>query len=238
MTVTSPPLLWDEVLSDRAPVCTCGAPALAEVSAPWLPWRSRGWPVTRREERTFLLDLWELTGGRPGTYRRSDATAILNALRGGLTVGELLDAAPGLVPAKLLAAYLDLQHRRRTARAAWDEIVALRTADAVLELAVAANRIAPGPVSQLWSIARTRPELVPDAVARIEQRCAAAFHVAAEVEQRIERCAEDCGHRPRLALQLFEPGCPTLWSDPAYLPARVTDIVPDRLRTLLDEDAA
>lgn len=238
MTVSSPPMMLKDSL--REMTCSCGgsAPLAAETAAPWLPWHSRGWPATRGEERVFLIDLWELAEGRPGTYRRSDATALLNGLRGGLTVRELVDAAPGLSPTRLLAAYLDLQHRRRMARAAWDELVELRSASVVLDLALAAGRLAPGPVSQLCNVARDRPDLVPDAVARAAQRCARAFHMAAEVERRIETIHEGCGHRPRLALQLFEPGYPTLWSDPSYLPTRVTDIVPERLRTLLGEHAS
>ena len=238
MTVSSPPLLLDESLREEMCMCTYGSPVQADVPAPWLPWHTRGWPANRREERMFFLELSELADGGSGTYRRSDATALLNGLRGGLTARAVFDAAPGLVPARLLAAYVDLQRRRKMARAAWDEIMSVRTAEAVLEFAKAAGRVVPGPVSQLWSLANARPELVPDAINRIEQRCSTAFHLAAEVERRIESCSEHCGHRQQLARQLFEPGWPTLWSDPAYLPTRVADIVPERMRTLLDEDAA
>ena len=91
----------------------------------WSPWSGHRHPSTAAGELAFMTRLRELavTGPRrePGanSHSRRDVTALVTSLRGGMSADEMLEMAPGLRPASLVAAYGDLEARRLTSAQAW-----------------------------------------------------------------------------------------------------------------------
>ena len=100
------------------------APRVTGGRVAWLPWSSSGAISTASREREFIAELTHRAGGVADESTRSDITAVLNALRGGLTIDQLFANAPGLRPERLYGAYERLEALRREASAAWSAIVA------------------------------------------------------------------------------------------------------------------
>ena len=197
------------------------------------PWAARGWPSSLDEERRFVADLEELTGGRECAWTRRDVTAVVNALRSGTSVARLLALAPGLRPERLLAAYRSIDGARLESRIAWNAVVWVGDETALRRYGPEAGRLIPGIIGPLLHLAETCPSLVPEAVRRADERCRAAREYATALEERLR--TPDHRGDTRVRSALYHPELPCVWSDPYYSATRVTDLVPDRLRTLLGE---
>lgn len=214
----------------------CGAPLRdATTTGGVFPWRGRGWPAGIREERHFVTDLEALTGDVVLPFNRSDVTALMNALRSGITLTSLLAAAPGLKPERLLAAHRELEWSRQDATRSWEAVLEQRDAEGVLEHGVAASLLMPALMTQLELLAIERPALVPAAIDRCEQRMELATDLADAFEARIANCRPGCSEAMRIGTRLFDADRPSAWSDVFYLPRRVADLVPERVAGLLKE---
>jgi hypothetical protein len=216
-------------------VC-CGTPIEEdEFGAPsWSPWADAGVPMSAVDERLFVTQLRALAEGEPCAFRRMDASVLVNALRTGIMPGPLQARLPGIRPANLLGAYVELSSRRAKSVEAWQTIVAERSRDAVLECGVRASRLLPGAVSQLERVLAQRPATLNDTIERMMARVDAARRLADDLESRVERCERGCTRGAFYAARLYDPELPSAWSDPFYVPQRVTDLVPERLRALTD----
>ena len=176
----------------------------------------------------------------PDGVQRMHYTAVLNALRCGLTACGLLTNLPGMHPADLLAAYVHLERLRMESWHAWQAIVEEPTVAGLAEHSGDASVLLPVP---LYRIATVASNVHTDGVLR--QTVAA---VAAEIDAHARAAAgiEDmlAARRPpdaggvKLGVKLHHPHEPALWGAPYFLPTRVTALSPMRVADLLGERPA
>lgn len=202
-------------------------------TATWLPWRDATTIVTPSVERTFVADLEELAGGSEAHTRR-DTTAVLNALRGGLTAGELLARAPGLRPRCLVGAYHALEQRRRRAARAWLAIMDHPTIDVLAEHHVAAARLMPVLVERMLDAAMIDPAILPRLGGHIGAAVQEIARAAENIERELDRCV-DPDRRASISRTLFDPHADCVYARDDHLPVRVGALVPTRVASLLGE---
>lgn len=200
----------------------------------WHLWPGRHWPLTHAEEAAFAAELAALTSGRRPKATRGDITAVLNALRCGLSVQELLLVAGGLKPNRLLVAYQELDRRLQSSAASWAAIVNHPTIATLTEHAPNAARLLPVPVHRILSAAAYAPaHLLRDDISHAAAEVAKVGAAALALEQRLPRLDPD--HAIEAALGLYHPYFPGLWGHPYFMPNRVGTLVPTRVRELLGE---
>jgi hypothetical protein len=214
---------------------TACAPEAQHVHAAWMPWTGRNWPATTREEQAFVARLTEIAPPRQGGATRSDITAVLNALRCGLTVDELLDRAPGLAPGRLLDAYHMLDTERAESEHAWHEIVAVPNLETFVRRGPAAARLLPAAITGLRSVAELHLPSLADAVAELAERVAAAQERVRRLEDALDRLIPPSPRGVELGRQLYDPISGGATSHADYLPTRVGTLVPTRVAALLGE---
>jgi hypothetical protein len=198
-----------------------------------LPWKNTGRPATPAREHAFVADLRFVAtdSGRP--HRRMDTTAVLNALRGGLTLDQLLEIVPGLQPDRLLGAYAALEAKRAASERAWSAIVEDPTPDVLAQHAPAASRLLPAPVASLVEIAAASAGGLGDAVD-------VAARAVRAVQTRIRRLEWELDHpsgtEPSPSLdELRFDHIRCAYADGSYLPTRVGALMPARAAALLSE---
>ncbi len=197
-----------------------------------LPWADLARPATPSREAAFVADLRILVGDGPRPHRRSDVTAVLNALRGGLTVERLLEIAPGLRPDRLLGAYFALEARRAASEHAW--LAILDDPTALGRHGSRASRLLPVPVASLTRVAAMSPCELGLAVGRV----AAAIDTVRSRIVRLERELETEGDTERASLLgtlLFDHSDRCVYADDHHLPVRVAALMPSHLDALLSE---
>lgn len=223
--------------NDSATRSEHGPPGPGRTAPPvvWRPWASRGWPATAVEETAFLDDLRRLSGDRRAAHRRAEITACLNALRSGLTAAEVLDAAPGLRPDRLLDAYLALDEARAASARAWYALVAAGDADALLEHGELAARLLPGPVGRLAVAARTAPDGYAVLVHRLAVNVAANDADIGRVEAALAACTRGSERGAELGSLLYHPHGDAFANRDDHLPQRLGTLSPQRVAALLGE---
>ena len=212
------------------------APRPPVPAALWQLWPGVNAPATAEQEERFVARLGELAGrDAPEGWTRRNVTAVLNALRCGVGVDDLLTRAPGLRPHQLLEAYRELEARRRASVAAWATIVRDRTIEAVVSHGETAALLVPVFVARLAAIAadgdaprlvRVAGELVHEAAVVAEAAGSFEGRLAAETSQ---------SRREELGRRLYDLHVPGLWSNIAFVPPRVGTLVPVRVAALLGE---
>ena len=206
---------------------------MGRATALWFAWPGRGWPSSLDEEKKFLSDL------RAGTSTvdlpqadRDDLTLVLTALRSGISVSRLRRFAPGIRVEKLLAAYESLNQARQDATDAWQRLCHQPTPDTLTSEGPRAELILPSLVRRLYDLEDDTDRLraqMDEEVAQIQL----VQDLAWGVEKKLE--LKD-GPRRALGRQLLNPIDPAWWDHPHYLPRRVTDLTPNRVRCLLGEE--
>ena len=214
---------------------TACAPAAEHVHAAWMPWTGRNWPATAREERAFVVRLTELAPPRQGAATRSDITAVLNALRCGLTVDELLDRAPGLQPGRLLDAYCVLDAERAESEQAWHAIVARPNLETFVRHGTSAARLLPAAITGLRSVAELHLQSLGVAVGELADRVRSVQARVCRIEDVLDRLIPPSDRGVELGRQLYDPIGGGETSHPDYLPTRVGTLVPTRAAALLGE---
>jgi hypothetical protein len=199
----------------------------------WLPWRCRNWPSTPAEEHRFVVELSHLAEpGASGLHTRRDTTAVLNALRGGLSADELIRQVPGLPAHRLLAAYRDLDGRRSAAVTAWDAIVADGTEAGLREHGAAAAALVPVLVDRLWAVLTIGPDAYRTTVDKLASYVEATDRNVAELETAMaiwpERAVD-------LGVQLYNPYGDAVTNRVDHLARRVGTLTPNRVAALLGE---
>ena len=190
----------------------------------WHLWPGRHWPALPHEELQFVTDL-QSRGGVPSDLTRPHYTAVMKALRCGLTA------------AHLLAAYSRLEFVRERSYAARQVIVADPTVDTIMTNSASASVLLPVPMRPLATAAAriasdsARRHLVDAEVAKVAGRAAAA----ARVEAALAECVPPDATAVALAVHLHHPNDPTLWGDPYVLRDRVTCLSPMGVADLLGE---
>jgi hypothetical protein len=200
----------------------------------WHPWASRLWPATTADEDRFVHRL-EALGGDADRFERRDVTALVTALRGGLTADELFEQARGLRPGRLLAAHRSLEHRRSDAATAWSAIVSDPSVPSFEAHRDVAATLLPVVVGHLASVALRHPRALPRAVAESASQVDRAVHSVSQLEQRLDRCLPPCERGAEIGSMLFDHRGEGAFGLGVFLPWRVGQLVPLRVAALLGE---
>lgn len=231
MTITLTPVHHQR---RQAPVRPVGRRIEQRRTTSILPWDGDCRIATATDEERFVADLAGRCDG-PAPHRRSDVTAVLNALRGGLSVAELLERAPGLRPERLISAYDELDAQRRSSVAAWHAIVASPDVVTLATHGPQAALLLPVPVERLRRVARLSPVSLQDAAAS----AAVLVERAGTIVRRIERALDDpeLGSEQawHLARQLFDQGGECAMARADHLAERVGALTSTRVATLMGE---
>lgn len=203
----------------------------------WMPWGTGGCIATREQEIAFVdhLGCMSDADGADTAHTRGDVTACLNALRGGLTVGGLLEQCPGLDPARLRSAYADLEQRRGHAERAWTIIVASGSISSLVEHGEAAAALLPAVVGRLATAARNSPVSFAATVLRLAESVDKCRRDAYRVEHALARCSAGSTRGRQLSALLYHPYGDSIATRDQFLPDRVGMLNPTRVAALLGE---
>jgi hypothetical protein len=212
---------WDETSSARREI--------------WMPWLGGVRPNTTVEEALFVMRLGDLADREQGPYVRSDITAVLNALRCGLLVDQLLERAPGLKVARLYGAYHALEQLRARSEAAWSEILDHPTPDSIDAHGHEAAKLLPSIVGRLRAVAGTTPSELGSVAAVVANDVRLTSSCVIAIEQAMQRDAGQKQQRSDLRRLLYDPEGAGATSRPDFLSRRVGTLVPARVAALLGE---
>jgi len=205
----------------------------------WQVWPGRSWPASVTEEQSFVDVLIDRCGDEIlSKWTRGDVTALLNALRCGLTPDELFQAGPGLHPVRLLSAYRHLEALRAEAAAAWSALVDQPTVKRIGELGPIAARLVPTPIYRLVEATKEHNQNAVDIMLakilfdmrKVQQQVSLVERELAELgnDRKDEAVAMGC--------VLYHPYQQGLWGHPYFIPPRVGALTPARVAGLLDEE--
>lgn len=201
----------------------------------WMPWTGGSRVNTTTEEANFLVRLSDRAGGTVSDYRRPDITALLNALRCGLTVDDLFERAPGLVAEQLFGAYIALEQLRYRAETAWEMISDQGTPEAVVTLGPEAAKLVPSLVGQLFAVVESAPHRVPALVAAMRDDILSTRQSVRTIEHALQESLGNPERSMDLGRLLYDPSGHGAASDPSFLSRRVGTLVPTCVAALLGE---
>jgi hypothetical protein len=220
------------LLAATRPPTTTITPAFANGGA-LLPWSTAQRPATARDERRFVEELRRRAGSPAAEHRRGDLTVVLNALRGGLAVDDLLDMAPGAVPGRLLAAYHDLDARRSASVEAWGEIVADPSLRALERHAPVAAALAPILVDRVRSAALIGTDALADVVERFDARVVEQRLAVWRLELVLDKSSRTDADAISIGQLLYDGSPDCLAARDDFLADRVGLLSPTRVTALL-----
>jgi hypothetical protein len=216
----------------------------------WQLWSGRHWPLTVQEEVDLVADLEARTTRHTRTFERGDITAVLNVIRLGLSIDELLAQAPGAKPARLLAGYRALDAKRTAALASFHQLCENPTKAVLARHGARASTLLPVPTFRIAAALQAHLAEPSDVFAasqltstvdKVRDLCTHAG-AAVILEERLlttltatPRTAEIDYRAQLVGRNLYNPYEECLWSAQFYLPRRVGDLVPTRVADLLGE---
>ena len=219
------------------PSATAQPKRLAEVCNPWAGRQS---PCSHDEEADLVREL-SIVVGADGLavegieFERRDVTVLMTALRCGLTLPEIRVQAPGVRPARVLAAYLELERRRTEAEAAWRAVEADGTRRGFDLHGTLAAQLLPAIVTQL-SMYVDDAERFDLELAKASDQIARTSRRVLLLEDRVAQGADEPDRIRELGTLLYDVYGHGAWSLETFLPPRVGALVPLRLAALLGED--
>lgn len=218
---------------------TTPAPQSATVApVAWMPWPDHGPPASTAGEADFVRALTAMAGPDSDEHRRADVTAVLNALRAGITPERLLELAPGLRPRQLRGGYMALEQRRAESVAAWFAITDDPTVETFVRHAAMAERLLPVPVEYLRVKSKIDQRAFHAAVARADNGVRTAGSVVVRIEAELDRCERTTDWAVALGRKLYDPFEECALGHDYFLPNRVGALVPGRVAQLLAERGA
>ncbi len=206
----------------------------------WSPWADARRPSTAAEERRFRDRLADMTGPAPiREGRRADITALLNALRSGIDVEQLLVRAPGLKPARLAAAYDLLDDRRVASVHAWQMIAASTAPEALDEHGALAAMLVPRGLTLLAEARRLGLDSYARTLEEVRRAIRAAARTADDLEIQLNALAgdEDGQRAADVGRLLCAPHGSAIAERLDYLAVRVTMLSSRRVAALIDESS-
>ena len=206
---------------------------LAEICSPWAGRQS---PATCHEEAALIEELTALVGDDDtNEFERRDVTVLITALRSGLSLPEIRVQAPGVTPARLLAAHRELERRRAIAEEAWRVVEAEPGREAVVDYGILAGKLLPAVLTQLQMHIDDDERLTFE-IGRAADQIARTSRRVLMLEDRVADSADDPERARELGTLLYDVYGHGAWSLETFLPPRVGTLVPLRLAALLGED--
>ena len=231
-------------MSTRTMATTTRRPAVTRPAAPRgatqvevsNPWKGRQSPCTAAEETAFVDELEVLSGyDDVDEFERRDVTVLLTALRCGLMPRDLIAQAPGVKPARLLAAHREIESRRLIAEHAWRTIAVDPSILTFETFAACASELLPAVTSHLATHVRD-PHAFAIAVEDAAEQVQRTSRRVLVLEQRLDEATGDPAKSRELGTLLYDVYGQGAWSLPTFLPPRVGSLVPLRLGALLGDD--
>lgn len=222
-------------LIDRLPARETQARPARRSRTVWMPWIGGTRPNTTIEEAAFVMRLTDLADGRESSHNRSDITAVLNALRCGLLVDELLDRGPGLEVARLHAAYRAVDALRRESELAWYSIVSVPTVESLDAYGHEAAKLLPSLIGRLGVVADTAPKAIGPVVAQLASSVRITGSCVRSIEQALQEQSGQADQRADLRRLLYDPEGDGATSRQDHLARRLGTLVPARVAALLGE---
>jgi len=215
----------------------------------WHLWPGRHWPASLQEETALLADLESRTKRVNKKFERSDVTALLNILRLGLTIDEVLPYAPGLKFDRLLGAARHIEQLRTLATTALIELIDDPTEENIAHFAKTAAQVAPAPTYRIVTAVReyhdnptpANADRLEKVVAAIDTLIDQAQTTADQLEAHLEafstspRSEDSDAKAVELGRALYDPYDECIWGSQFYIPRRLTDLLPYRVSDLLGE---
>jgi hypothetical protein len=207
----------------------------------WSPWGGTGRPSTAADEARLIDHLRALVDARdtPAQHERQHVTSLVTALRNGLTAEQMLQMAPGLRPAELVAAYDALEARRVTAAAAWRAIVDAPDQVTIAEHGPAAAVLLPVIVIHLGSLQlrrRTDAPALRATVHSIDDEIIRTVHSTVLLEERLDAGTLSAAQEAQVGEMLYDGFGEGAWSLSTFLAPRIGTLVPARVAALLGEE--
>ncbi len=185
-----------------------------------------------REFRAELAALAPLDSMPATAPRRSTISALLSALRSGVTVDQLLDIAQGLSASDLAAAYNHVEKCRHDAVSALDDVIAVPTIERFRQVESRMRPLFPQLTDRLHELAEQRHPGFFAAVDEVARQIRVMEHTVHWIEDGTELDARDIVSSYR---HLDDGQGGGVFHHQNYRPRRIGEIVPMRLRSLLGE---
>lgn len=205
----------------------------------WHVWPARHWPASSAEEAALVQELSSLTKLPAGVilpHERGDATTVLNVLRNGLSLQDLLRVAPGVSLPRLLSAYRHMDNLRVLALDSFSEVLNKPTEKTVVEHGTLASSLLPVPTFHvIAAITSRKKSTITKTISETRALMSSTLQAAAEYEERLCTASFDPVDKIRLGRVLYDPYSGGVWSHPYYSPLRVGTLVPERVRDLFGE---
>jgi hypothetical protein len=212
-----------------------GAPRQPRARAMWMAWTPGSVSNTTAAETAFVRDLVAICHERRIEARRGDVTAVLNAIRCGVTVQELFEQAPGLVAERLYDAYLNIDERRRRSLDAWEAITVTPTAAQLAISAPEAGKLFPSFISQLQRVVVEAPGRLESVIHEMIDSSIATSVKARGIEHELAEVSPSSARGDELMRRFYDPTGDGITSRPDHVPHRVGTLVPTRVAALLGE---
>lgn len=224
----------------------CPATTKYDVSARrielWTPWGSPGRPGTAADEDRFIAHLRgivEARGSGAVPYARQHVTSLVTALRNGLTAAQMIQMAPGLQPAALLAAHDDLEARRRTSVAAWQAIVQSPDQATLAEFGATAAVLLQVVIVHLGALRLRRHTDAAElraTILGIDDEVRRTVESTILLEERLDAGSLSATQEAQVGEMLYDAFGEGAWSLSTFLAPRVGTLVPARVAALLGEE--
>ncbi len=185
-----------------------------------------------REFRRRIAELGSVVRRGAPTPRRSTITALLTALRSGISADRLLAVARGLTPQDLADAYDHVARTRAQARSALDRLIEDPTIECFDAEREAIASLLPQMAASLSRLAEEFPDSLPAAVENLAEQMQELERSVDVIEERIEEGSGDWWVH---VAELDDGRSGGIQHHPCYCPRRVGDIVPVRLAYLMGD---
>lgn len=165
----------------------------------------------------------------------SATSLLMSILRSGVTMEQAIAQAPGIPIEKLLSSYNSLHHQINSSLNAWSAIISEPSRESLLEHGPQLSTMLPSLVyrstliahqfgqSELENFIQQVREIVDDAT-RISKSLEEDIHKELSLEKKRE-----------FGLFLYHLQKPSIWFSPYFLPTRVTQLEPRRVKVLLSQ---
>lgn len=200
----------------------------------WHTGIGRGWPASAEEELVFLAELEikakDIVKPKPA---REDVTFLVVSLREGATISELDEELPGANWQGMYSAAKKLASRRKKSYNSWLHIVEDPGVVALSKHIREAAKLLPGPAARLTETAAraNSVEQIIEEVKIVAEKIEDLYMQSQQIMGKLQTATSEDAVEQYSTL-LYNPYGHSVWTDPYYLPVRLTEVSPGRVQHL------